>query len=84
MGIEELVGGDRRPHQTPFNAVEAARVHALVGGEVSLAVSSFDRGKQVFATVPFIATGTASPANGDSAVLHCDSAGHPLYAVVWT
>jgi hypothetical protein len=81
VGIEELVEGGRRPHQTQFNAVEAASVHALDGDQVTVTVASFSR-ELVYAAVPFIKKGSGAPAAGDPAVLHSDSNGNPIYAVV--
>lgn len=80
-GIEELVGGDPRPHQTQFNAVEAASVHAAAGDQVTVTVALFSR-ELVYATVPFIKKSSGDPAAGDAAVLHSDSNGNPIYAVV--
>lgn len=80
-GIDELVGGSQGPHRNPFNAVEAARVASVAGSEVRLTVKSFSN-DLVFAVVPFIKKGTGEPSAGDPAVLHSDSDGHPIYAVV--
>lgn len=82
VGIEELVGGDPLPHQTTYNACEAGSVHGVTDGQVTVVVSTFDLGKQVYATVPFIKKTDGDPASGDPAVLHSDSGGNPIYAVV--
>lgn len=81
-GIEELVGGDPRPHQTTFNSVETATIRAVLGSEVSLTVDSFAR-DQAYAVVPFVPA-SATPSAGQSAVLHSDSDGNPIYAVVFS
>lgn len=85
-GIEELVGGDPRPHQTQFNEGVWARVNRLDGDVVEIVIPkpAFD-GDQVFADVKFVmgGTGTGTPAEGDTAFLHMDGDGHPAYAVVW-
>lgn len=78
--ISELIS-DRGPHQNQFNSVEAATVHGVNGGEISVVVLAFSH-ELVYATVPFIKKTSGDPASGDPAALHSDSEGNPIYAVV--
>lgn len=77
-GIEELVGGDPRPNQTPYNAIVAAKVHAVNGNEVSLTIAGFPS-SQVYAVVPFSG---GTPTEDMTVFLLHDSNGHPAIAVV--
>jgi hypothetical protein len=66
------------PNQTPYNAIIAAKVHAVDGGSVSLTIDGFPS-DVVYAVVPTVG---GDPSAGDSVVLLHDANGNPIVALV--
>jgi hypothetical protein len=75
-GIEELVN-PAGPNQDPYNAVVAATVHGVTGGELSVTIDGFPS-DQVYAVVPFAGD---TPSAGDRVALLHDSDGNPIAAL---
>lgn len=76
-GIYELIS-PQGPNQSAFNAVVTAKVHAIVGSEVSVTIDGFPS-DQIYATVPTVG---GTPSSGDNVFLLHNSDGHPVVALV--